>query len=176
MRKSRASVPTTLAVALAMVALLGPDDDAEARGPGCPAGMVLVSQRSLPAATRPEKPLPDYCIDRYEGSLVELAGDGGPERPYSPYETVKGRRRARRLARRGGSAGVHLARRGGRRVQGVAQAPLHRARVDDGVPRKRPTTFPYGDERKPGYCNDAGTAPLATYYPAEARTRSAPRR
>ncbi len=30
---------------------------------------------------------------------------------------------------------------------------------------KKPTTFPYGDERKPGYCNDSGRAPLASLHP-----------
>ena len=30
---------------------------------------------------------------------------------------------------------------------------------------KKPTTFPYGDERKSGYCNDSGRAPLAALHP-----------
>ena len=30
---------------------------------------------------------------------------------------------------------------------------------------KKPTTFPYGDERKDGYCNDSGRAPISALHP-----------
>ena len=30
---------------------------------------------------------------------------------------------------------------------------------------KTPTTFPYGDERKEGYCNDSGRAPVMSLHP-----------
>jgi hypothetical protein len=153
-------------VALGVVSLLGwivLASDADARGPSCPSGMALVSQASLPAETAPDNPLPDYCIDRYEGSLIEITPSG--ERPFSPYETVQGRR-VRAVSRAGVVPQAYIS----RNEADLACKASHKrlckeAEWTAACKGKRPTTFPYGDDRKPGYCNDSGVPPLATYYP-----------
>jgi len=159
----RAHATSAATLALAALVLLGPDREAEARGPTCPAGMALVSQRSLP--TPPDAPLPDYCVDRYEASLVELAGDGGRERAFSPYEAVKGRR-VRAVSRASVVPQGYIS----RDEADVACKASHKRLCTErewttACRGKRPTQFPYGDERRDGYCNDSGKAPLAVYYP-----------
>lgn len=150
---------------VAAIALFGPvsADDAEAKGGGCPAGMSLVSQRSLTGDSAPASPLPDYCVDRYEGSLVLVASDG--DRPFSAYETVKGRP-VRAVSRAGVVPQAYIS----RNEADLACKASHKRLCSEpewttACRGKRPTAFPYGDERKAGYCNDAGVSPLATYYP-----------
>jgi hypothetical protein len=146
--------------------LLGPGltFDAEARAPSCPVGMALVSQRALAEDVAPPNPLPDYCIDRYEASLVLVTPEG--DRPFSPYETVNARR-VRAVSRAGVTPQAYIS----RNEADVACRGSHKrlCREDEWTAAcrgKRPTAFPYGDERKAGYCNDAGVSPLATIYPA----------
>ncbi len=123
--------------------------------------MSLVSQRSLPAELAPAKPLPDYCIDRYEAALVEV--DGG--RRFSAYEMVKGRR-VRAVSRAGVVPQAYISR---NEADVACKASKKRlcseAEWTTACRGKRPTVFPYGDERKPGYCNDSGVSPLATLHP-----------
>lgn len=76
-RKPRRARFAVLGVVCAFAALVGaPVDEAEgAKGP-CPAGMAHVTAKT------------SFCIDKWEASLVGLAG--GREVPHSPYEQVKG--------------------------------------------------------------------------------------
>jgi formylglycine-generating enzyme required for sulfatase activity len=141
----------------------GAAEDADARGPGCPVGMALVSQASLPPEAAPDHPLPDYCVDRYEGSLVEITPEG--ERPFSPYETVRGRR-VRAVSRSGVVPQAYIS----RNEADLACKASHKrlcseAEWTTACKGKRPTAFPYGEEKRAGYCNDSGVPPLATYYP-----------
>jgi sulfatase modifying factor 1 len=130
------------------VGLFGNEPDAEARAAGCVGGMALIEGA--------------YCIDRYEASLVELTADG--ERPFSPYQTVAGHK-VRAVSRSGVIPQAYVSR-------NEAEAACTRSRKRlcteeewvHACQGRRPTTFPYGDDRKPGYCNDSGKAPLATYY------------
>ncbi len=105
----------------------------------CPAGMVRVST---------------FCIDRYEASLVEVLA-GGSTRPWSPYENP-GTRTVR---------AVSLA---GAVPQGyVDQLQASRACEEAGKRLCTDTewlracrgssnsTYPYGNSRQPGTCNDA---------------------
>ena len=96
-----------------------------------------------------------FCIDRWEASLVEI-GDAG-ERPFPFYLTPKGKR-VRAVSRAGVvpqgyisflEAGAACAE---ARKRLCKEAEWVRACKGPGK-----TTFPYGDARRPGACNDAGT-------------------
>jgi formylglycine-generating enzyme required for sulfatase activity len=105
-----------------------------------------------------------YCIDRYEAALVEITPEG--EQHFSPYEMVKGHR-VRAVSRSGYVPQAYISR---NEAEAACKASHKRlcaevewVRACEG---RRPTTFPYGDERQPGYCNDGVTSPpLAKYYP-----------
>lgn len=105
-----------------------------------------------------------YCIDRYEGSLVLSTPDG--ERPFSPYETVRGRR-VRAVSRQGVPPQAYISR---NEAAGACQASHKRLCTEaewvQACEGKKPTTFPYGPERRSGYCNDeVPQSPLAKLYP-----------
>jgi hypothetical protein len=127
--------------------------DAEARAPGCPAGMARIDVGA---------PHPSYCIDRYEGSLVEATPEG--EKPFSPYDQVKGRK-VKAVTRAGVVPQAYISR---NEAETACRASRKRLCTEDEWTRacegRTQTTFPYGDERKTGYCNDNGKAPLASYY------------
>jgi len=159
------SLVATTAVALFGV---GFPEDAEARAPSCPAGMALVSPRAVVtddsvAPASAAKPLADFCIDRYEASLVLV--EGNHDLPFSPYETVNGRH-VRAVSRSGVVPQAYISR---NEADLACKASHKRLCIEPewttACRGKRPTTFPYGPERKTGYCNDAGVSPLATYYP-----------
>jgi sulfatase modifying factor 1 len=123
---------------------------ADARGPSCPSGMTLVADA--------------FCIDRYEGSLVEVTPDG--EKPFSPYETVSGRK-VRAVTRHGVAPQAYISRNEADLACKASKKRLcQEAEWVQACEGKRPTSFPYGDERRTGYCNDeVTTSPLATFYP-----------
>jgi sulfatase modifying factor 1 len=135
--------------ALGSVAVLGPLRAADARAPGCQAGMSIVDDR--------------FCIDRYEGSLVEITPEG--ERPSSPFEVVNGRH-VRAVSRAGVVPQAYISR---NEADAACRASHKRLCTEDewitACRGRKPTTFPYGDERKPGWCNDEGVAPLSVIYP-----------
>ena len=121
----------------------------------CPSGMAYVAKGDVPA----------YCIDRWEASVVEV--QNGRETAHSPYEPVT-------------NLDVKAVSKPGVVPQGYiskseAEAACTRAKKrlctgDEWLRACRgakPTTFPYGDERKAGYCNDRGRAPLAKLHPGE---------
>ena len=131
-------------------------DEALATGSACPAGMSHVERSG--AGT----PL-SFCIDRYEGSLIERTPDG--DHPFSPYQSVKGHQ-VRAVSRAGVVPQAYIS----RNESDLACRASHKRLCSEeewttACRGKHPTAFPYGDERKAGYCNDAGKPPLATYYP-----------
>jgi len=105
-----------------------------------------------------------FCVDRYEGSLVLVTADG--ERPFSPYEMIKGRK-VRAVSRAGVAPQAYIS----RNEAQVACTASHKrlcteAEWVQACEGKKPTTFPYGDERHAGYCNDeVASSPLAKLYP-----------
>ncbi len=103
-----------------------------------------------------------FCIDRYEASLVEVTPEG--ERPFSPYEVVNGQR-VRAVSREGVVPQAYISR---NEADAACRASHKRLCTEEewvqSCRGKRPTTFPYGDDRKPGYCNDEGVAPLSVLY------------
>ncbi|HKA89775.1 MAG TPA: SUMF1/EgtB/PvdO family nonheme iron enzyme [Haliangiales bacterium] len=105
---------------------------------GCPNGMVRVAS---------------FCIDKFEAALVEVAGDGTTS-PWSPYENPGGRRvraiSARRAVPQGYISGAQAAAacaQAGKRL--CTDVEWKRAcQGPDGL------TFPYGNVRAWGTCND----------------------
>jgi hypothetical protein len=107
--------------------------------PGCPAGMARVAA---------------FCVDQYEAALLEVFDDGHTE-PASPYHTPQGRR-VRAVSVAGavpqgyidGLAAEAACLEAGKRLC-TNEEWLRACQGPDG------TTYPYGDARQPGVCNDA---------------------
>jgi hypothetical protein len=149
----RARILAITAMGAALAAVLAPARDAQGRDPGCVAGMTLVT---------PADGSTPFCIDRYEAALVELTPRG--ERPFSPYDMVKGRN-VRAVSRKGVVPQAYIS-----RDEALVACKASRKRLCTetewfaACSGRRPTKFPYGDERKAGYCNDQGKAPLLILY------------
>ena len=103
-----------------------------------------------------------FCIDRHEGSLVELTPQG--EKPFSPFETIKGRH-VRAVSRASVVPQAYISR---NEALAACKASKKRLCVEKewftACQGKKPTLFPYGETRKAGYCNDAGSPPLAALF------------
>ena len=133
---------------------LAASNPSEGRGP-CPGGMAYVDARA-PGA-RP------FCIDRWEASVVEVRGRS--EVAHSPYEPVTGLT-VKAVSRPGVVPQGYIS-----KVEAEAACVAAKKRLctsaewEHACRGRTPTTFPYGDERKAGYCNDSGRAPLMSLYP-----------
>jgi hypothetical protein len=118
---------------------------------GCPAGMVSIGGA--------------YCIDRYEASLVETLPDGS-ERPWPYYLTLPAGTVVRAISvpgvfPQGYISGIDAraaCRHSGKRL--CRPAEWRNACMG---PSK--TTFPYGNARVTGRCNDNGRSPLRFFNP-----------
>jgi formylglycine-generating enzyme len=103
----------------------------------------------------------DYCIDKWEASLV----DAKSGRAVSPYQNPKDAK-VKAVSKAGAVPQAYIS-------KNEAEAACKRAKKRlckekewvKACQGKQPTTYPYGDEHHPGYCNDDGKAPLAKYYP-----------
>ncbi len=137
-----------LAVGLLVLGVPG-RDGAEAKGKSCPEGMVAIRDR--------------FCIDKYEASTVEILGKG-KTRPHSPFEPVEGLR-VKAVSERGAIPQAHISR---NEAEAACRAAKKRLCTDDewltACRGKRPTTYPYGDTYKEGYCNDRGVSSFNHYY------------
>jgi formylglycine-generating enzyme required for sulfatase activity len=102
-----------------------------------------------------------FCIDRWEASLVEVDGD----RPFSPF-TSPASTPVRAVSRPGVTPQGYVS-----RDQAAAACEASHKRLcseAEWVTACRgdpPRTYPYGDARRKGACNDAGISPLHVYYP-----------
>src|SRR5580658_6957434 len=150
MRRARAaSVALFLGGAIMALSLCaGETRPAEARAPSCPAGMSLVDPGLIqPPADGGTTPMPasSYCIDRYEGSLVEVGDEG--EHSFSPFDMVKGRK-VRAVSRSGVVPQAYLSRNEAAAACKASHKRLCAEKEWVAACRgKRPTTYPYGDDR-----------------------------
>ena len=120
---------------------------------GCPTGMVQVD---------------DFCIDRYEAALVEVLA-GGSERSWSPYFNP-GSRKVRAVSIEGAIPQGHIS---GEQAAAACGRSGKRLCTDQEWLRAcrgpAETTFPYGDTRQPGVCNDAYDGhPVVDYFETSA--------
>jgi sulfatase modifying factor 1 len=110
----------------------------EAGDPGCLAGMVRVAS---------------FCVDRFEGALVEVVGVA--TRPWSPYHSPAGHT-VRAVSLRGAVPQGYIS-----QVQASAACAAAGKRLCTDTEWLRAcqgpssTTFPYGNTRQPGTCNDS---------------------
>ena len=106
----------------------------------CPRGMVAVE---------------DFCVDRFEASLVELDAAGDPVGGWSPFHNPGGAR-VRAVSLEGaipqgyisGDQAADACAEAGKRLCGDSEW----LRACQGAAGN---TYPYGDARQPGTCNDA---------------------
>jgi formylglycine-generating enzyme len=120
-------------------------------GAVCPAEMANVDDR--------------FCIDRWEGSLVEVLQDGR-ELPWPPFGTVEGGHSLRAVsvpnvypqAYISGAQAARACAASGKRLC----APVEWRKACMGP---KQATFGYGTDRVAGRCNDAGYSPMLRLYP-----------
>lgn len=118
---------------------------------GCPDEMARVD-----AATPGGR---DFCIDRYEASLVEVGADGS-ERAFSPFDQVTGHT-VRAVSREGVVPQAYISRNEAaaacRRSSKRLCTEAEWVHACSGPHR---STYPYGSQQEAGACNDRGKAPL----------------
>ena len=111
---------------------------------GCLPGMVLIAAGSGSAA---------FCVDRFEGALVEEIGSAS--QPWSPYFNPAGHS-VRAVSLRGGVPQGYIS-----QTQAAAACAAANKRLCTDAEWLRAcqgpdmTTYPYGNTREPGVCNDA---------------------
>jgi sulfatase modifying factor 1 len=112
-----------------------------------------------------------FCVDRYEASLLEVLPNGS-ERPFSPYESVKGH-----VVRAISEAGVYpqgyIS-----EVQAIQACSLSGKRLCKAKEWRQACmgpqhkTYGYADKSAPGKCNDHGRSPMAALYANESLASS----
>jgi hypothetical protein len=128
----------------------------------CPGSMALVGTS---------------CVDKYEGSLVEILDDGS-EIAFSPYEAPNGRR-VRAVSRPGVVPQAHVSMIEAKRACAASHKRLCRAQEWKAACKgPESTRYPYGNARVAGACVDTQrTSPMQLLYAGErtARTMNDPR-
>lgn len=106
--------------------------------PGCPAGMVHVDT---------------FCIDRFEAALVEVVG--ATTQPWSPYVNPTGHT-VRAVSLRGAVPQGYISQvEAGAACQAAGKRLCSDAEWLRACQGAAMTTYPYGNTREPGVCNDA---------------------
>jgi formylglycine-generating enzyme len=150
-------VPRRVAVVLLAVIGIGcplaASSPSEGKGGPCPSGMAYVVAEGVPA----------FCIDRWEATVVEL--DGKKELPHPATQPVTNLK-VKAVSRSGVTPQGYISKLEAESACKTARKRLCKGEEWEHACRgKQPTTFPYGDERKKGYCNDSGRAPLSSLHP-----------
>ena len=107
--------------------------------------------------------VPAYCIDRWEAQVVELKGrDDVAHPPTQPVTNLT----VKAITRQGVTPQGYISKNEAEAACKAAKKRLCKGEEWYRACRgKKPTAFPYGDERKTGYCNDSGHAPLQSLHP-----------
>lgn len=139
-----------------------PETLARVAGRACPPNMALVGQS---------------CVDKYEGSLVEIHGDG-TESAFSPHEAPNGRV-VRAVSRPGVVPQAHISMNEAKRACAASNKRLCRAdEWKSACKGPSASRYPYGDTRVASSCVDTNrTSPMIVLYGGErtGRTMNDPR-
>jgi hypothetical protein len=111
-----------------------------------------------------------YCIDRWEGSLVEVTADGR-QTPWPPFGALEPGHALRAVsaprvvpqAYISGAQAAKACAAAGKRL--CAPAEWRKACMGP-----KETTYGYGNERVAGRCNDSGRSPMLRLFPQVARS------
>ena len=137
-------------VAVLVMAMPSPRG-AEAKGKGCQDGMASIGGK--------------YCIDQYEAGVVEITGK--ETKAHSPYKAVDGLK-VKAISKKGVIPQAHISK---EQAETACKNAGKRLCTDEewntACKGKKPTTYPYGDDRKAGRCNDAGVSSFNHYYGQE---------
>ena len=104
------------------------------------------------------------CVDKYEGSLVEIAEDG-TESTFSPYSAPNGHK-VRAVSRAGVAPQAHISMTEASKACKASHKRLCRAdEWKTACKGPEHTRFPYGDERIANACVDTGrTSPMSKLH------------
>jgi len=132
--------------------------NSEGRSGPCPSGMAFVSIDGQQAGAH------SFCIDKWEGSVVEIT-DRGKEVAHPATEPVTNLK-VKAVSRAGVLPQGYISK---NEAEAACKAAKKRLCTGDewqfACRGRKPTTFPYGDEHKEGYCNDSGRAPVMALHP-----------
>lgn len=132
----------------------------------CPKNMALVGAGSAKS-----------CVDKYEGSLVEIHDDGA-ESPFSPYEPPNGHR-VRAVSRPGVVPQAHISMVEAKRAcEASGKRLCHANEWKTACKGPSSTRYPYGNTRVANACNDTNrTSPMTVLHSGEhtGRTMNDPR-
>ena len=143
-----------LLMGLALAALLAmPVTDVAAKGrlraARCPGDMVSIRGR--------------YCIDRYEAYTAVMLSRGRLQR-HSPFKSVENKK-VKALNARGRVPQAYISR---QQAAAACENAGKRLCSDDewvtACKGKKPTAYPYGEDHKPGRCNDRGISSFNKYF------------
>ncbi|MBS2015652.1 MAG: SUMF1/EgtB/PvdO family nonheme iron enzyme [Deltaproteobacteria bacterium] len=117
----------------------------------CPQDMVAVASR--------------FCVDKYEGSLLERLPDGST-RPFSPYQTpasdgsVYIARSVPNVVPQGYISGKQA----GEACRAAGKRLCHPSEWRVACAGSEGTAYPYGPSKSDGRCHDSGATPMMTYH------------
>ncbi len=179
---ARARLPRIAGLALAVASLLGVSATSLASAPIAPVVLVAARPPSLYASRAPrvEKAacpasmaqVGSSCVDRYEGSLVEITADGR-EVEFSPYQSPEGHN-VKAVSRKGAVPQAHISMVEAKRACKAAGKRLCRA-AEWKTACKGPeqTRYPYGNSRVANRCVDTNrTSPMNVMYGGERTSRT----
>jgi hypothetical protein len=112
------------------------------------------------------------CVDKYEGSLVEIQADGR-ETAFSPYEAPNGHK-VRAVSRPGVVPQAHISMVEAKRAcQASGKRLCKAAEWKQACKGPESTRYPYGNKRVAGACVDTNrTSPMNKLYGGERPSRS----
>ena len=121
-------------------------------GGKCPADMVSVASR--------------FCVDKYEGSLVERLADG-TTRSFSPYQTPAGADGSVYIARSVPNVvpqGYISAKQAADACKAAGKRLCHTSEWRVACAGSEGYAYPYGPTKVDNRCHDSGATPMMTYH------------